>query len=586
MQEQAGLLADFRTFFERAPGLYLVLAPDLTIVAVSDAYARAMMTTRAGLVGRALFDVLPDDPAAEAASALRQSLERVRALKRPDAVAAQKYAAPRPITAGGGFEERYWRALNAPVLDGNGELLWIIHQVEDVTELMSLRADLAERDALLESQQNMMEQLRAAQHALARHTDELTIRRNENEQRAAQRAAAEKTTAMSTLAGGLAQDFNSLLGVVIGNLDLLRQRAAGEAGEAGAPDLLAEAMAAALRGTELAQQLLAFAQRRKLQPALLDVNELVSELAGRLGRELGDGIEISLDLASELWPVMMDRAQLEGSLAGIVANAREAMSAGGRLIIGTRNVHLDADYVGEHPEMKAGDYAIIEVSDTGSGMPQEVVSRIFEPFFTTKEPGRGSGLGLSMAQGFLAQSGGHIEVASELGIGTTIRLYLPRLAAGAKKSEVISVASAAKGGRETVLVVEDDAAMRRIVRRQLYELGYQVLEAEHATTALRLLETERVDLLFTDIVTPGSIDGMALARTAAARWPALRILLTSGFPQTRLDEREQINGFRFLAKPYRRDDLARVLREMLGAAGSAPPMPPIAAERPRASQNG
>lgn len=583
MNEQMSFSADFRQVFERAPGLYLVLAPDLTILAVSDAYVRAMMTTRAGLIGRALFDVLPDDPAARAASALRQSLERVRELKRPDAVETQKYAAPRPITAGGGFEERYWRALNTPVLDGDGELQWIIHQVEDVTELMSLRAELAERDTLLRDQQSAMERLRAAQHALARRTDELTSRQGESDQRAAQRAAAEKTAAMSMLASGLAEDFNSLLGVIIGNLDLLRQR---DIGDAGASDLLGEAITSALRGTELAQQLLVFAQRRKLQPARLNINELISGLAEHLGRDLGETIEVSLDLASDLWPVMADPALLETCIASLTANAREAMSAGGRLIIGTRNGTLDADYVRERPEVKAGDYVIIEVSDTGSGMAQAVANRIFEPFFTTKERYRGSGLGLSMVQGFFAQSGGHIEIASELGIGTTVRLYLPRLAAAAKKPELVATVNAARSGKETVLVVEDDAAMRRIVRRQLYEFGYHVLEAEHATTALRVLETEKVDLLFTDIVTPGSIDGMALARTAAARWPTLRILLTSGFPQTRLDESGQFNGFRFLAKPYRRDDLARTLNEMLGTAGTEPTRPVAAVERSQVSSSG
>lgn len=580
MQEQTSLFADFRVFFERAPGLFLVLAPDLTILAVSDAYARAMMTTRAGLVGRGLFDVLPNDPAAEAASALRQSLQRVCEQKRPDAVAAQKYAAPRPITAGGGFEERYWRALNTPVLDAEGELRWIIHHVEDVTELVSLRANLAARDAQLQDQLSTTVQLRAAQHALARRIDELTSRHGENEQRAAQRAA-EKTAALSALAGGLAQDFNSLLNVVIGNLDLLRQ---GATGDAGTTELLDEAMAAALRGVDLAQQLLAFARRRELQPARLDINELVSGLAKRLGRELGGTIELSLDLAPELWPVIADPAQLESSIASLAADARAAMSAGGRLVIGTRNRHLDADYIGENPEVKAGDYVIIEVSDTGSGMSQAVASRVFEPFFTAKERRRG-GLGLSMVQGFLAQSGGHVEIASDVGIGTTVRVYLPRLATTAKKAEAVPAVSATKGGNETVLVVEDDAVMRRIVRRQLYELGYRVLEAEHAMTALRVLETEKVDLLFTDIVTPGSIDGMALARTAAARWPALRILLTSGFLQTRIDER-QLNGFRFLAKPYRREDLARTLREMLSATGATPPMPLSAAERPQVSPSG
>ena len=563
MQEQASGFADFRAFFEGAPGLYLVLAPDLTVIAVSDAYARAMMATRPGLLGRAIFDVLPDDPAAEAASALCQSLRRVCELKRPDAMAAQRYAAPRPITAGGGFEERYWQALNTPVLDDGGALRWIIHRVEDVTELLSLQADVAARDALLDDQLRMMEQLRVAQRGAARRIDELTSRRSESEQRTAQRRSAEKTAAMGALAGGMAHDFNNLLGVVIGNLDMLRER---ESSDAGARELLGEALEAALRGAALAQRLLAFARHQTLQPARIDVNGCVGGLAKRLGQELGETIEVSLALAPDLWPVMADPAQLEASITNLVANARDAMCTGGRLIIGTRNGHLDADYVSERAEVTPGDYVIIEVSDTGSGMPIDVANRVFEPFFTTKEHGRGNGLGLSMVQGFFAQSGGHVEIASEPGIGSTVRLYLPRLAATARKADVAPAASAAKGDNETVLVVEDDAAMRRIVRRQLYELGYHVLEAEHAAAALRLLETEKVALLFTDIVTPGNIDGMALAHTAAARWPALKILLTSGFPQTRHDEGRPVNGFRFLAKPYRREELARTLREMLGAA--------------------
>ncbi|MGO8917242.1 MAG: ATP-binding protein [Stellaceae bacterium] len=579
MQEQVSSFTDFRALFERAPGLYLVLAPDMTIIAVSDAYTRAMMTTRAGLIGRSIFEVLPDDPAAEAASALRQSLQRVCELKRPDAVAAQKYAAPRPITAGGGFEERYWRALNMPVLDGDGELRWIIHRVEDVTELMHLRADVAARDAQLQDQLRTMEQLRAAQRALACRIDELTSAHGESEQR----AAAERTAAMGALAGTIAHDFNNLLGAVIGNLDLLRE---GDTGDAGAPELLGEALNAASRGVELGQRLLAFARRQTLEPARLDINELVGGLARRLGRELGETVEVTLDLAPTLWPVMADPAQLEASIAGLVANARAAMGGGGRLIIGTRNGHLEADYIGEHPEVKPGDYVIIEVSDSGAGMPRAVANRIFEPFFTTKEPGRGSGLGLSMVQGFVAQSGGHVEIASELGIGTTVRLYLPRLGAEARKAEAVPPASAVRGDNETVLVVEDDATMRCVVRRQLYELGYHVLEAEHATAALRVLETEKVALLFTDIVTPGSIDGMALARTAAARWPAVKILLTSGFPQSRRDEQGPVDGFRLLAKPYRRDELARTLREMLSTATPPLPAPLAAVDQPQVSPTG
>ena len=564
MQEPTSSTADFRAFFERAPGLCLALAPDLTIVAVSDAYARAMMTTRAGLIGRCIFDVLPDDPAADAAIALCRSLERVCELKRPDVVAAQKYAAPRPITAGGGIEERYWSAINTPVLDVNGELRWIIHRVEDVTELATLRAEVASRDALLHEQRHKIEQLRATQHALARRVDDLTGRQREIEQRAAQRALGDSTATIAALTGGIAHDFNNLLAVIIGNLDLLRE---GNVDDGEAPGLLSEALASALRGAALAQRLLVVARHQKLQPARLDINALIGGMAERVGRELGETIGVSLELLPELWPVMADPGQLEASLAALVANARDAMGNGGRLIIGTRNGHLDADYAGEHPGVRPGDYAIIEVSDTGSGMSRAVASRAFEPFFTTKERGLGSGLGLTMVEGFLAQSGGHIDVSSEPGIGTAIRLYLPRLAALAARAEPV----AASGGNETVLVVEDDAAMRRIVRRQLYELGYRVLEAEHATAALRLLETESVAVLFSDIVTPGSIDGIALARTAASRWPELKILLTSGFPQAARDGYGAANGFRLLAKPYRREELARALSDMLSDTDKTPP---------------
>jgi signal transduction histidine kinase/ActR/RegA family two-component response regulator len=567
MQETTSGTADFRAFFERAGGLCLALAPDLTIVAVSDAYTRAMMTTRAGLIGRSIFDVLPDDPAAEAALALCRSLERVRELKRPDVVTAQKYAAARPITEGGGVEERYWSAVNTPVLDGNGELSWIIHRVEDVTELERLRRDLATREDLLREQTRKTEQLRAVQHALARRVDELNTRQGEAGQRAEQRAIGDKAAAIATVTGSIAHDFNSLLGAIIGNLELL----CGGDGAPPARELVEEALASALRGAELGQRLLAFARRQQLQPAVLDVNPLINALAQRLAGELGDGLEVSLQLLPELWPVMADPAVLEESLSHLVANAREAMTGGGRLIVGTRNGHLDADYAAEHPAVAPGDYVIIEVSDTGRGMARAVASRALEPFFTTKERGAGAGLGLSMVEGFCAQSGGHVDVASERGVGTTVRLYFPRHGGGAATIHRLPARGAARGGDETVLVVEDDGAMRRIVCRQLYQLGYRVLEAEHAAAALRLLETENVAVLFTDIVTPGSIDGIALARTAASRWPDLKILLTSGFPQAARDGHGEVNGFRLLPKPYRREELARTLREMLSENGAATP---------------
>jgi len=241
------------------------------------------------------------------------------------------------------------------------------------------------------------------------------------------------------------------------------------------------------------------------------------------------------------------------------------MPGGGQLIIVTGNRSLDADYASQHAEVQPGDYAVIEVSDTGVGMPPEVESHIFEPFYTTKEEGKGTGLGLSMVFGFMKQSGGHINVYSEVGIGTTIRLFLRRADAGAEASGAVVPAAVVRGSGETVLAVEDNASLRRVVVRQLTELGYRVLEAENAQTALRVLESEPVDLLFTDIVMPGGTSGYELARTVLSRWPQIQIVLTSGFPENKINGDGDGNErhLRLLSKPYRRDDLGRVIRDVL-----------------------
>jgi CheY-like chemotaxis protein len=240
------------------------------------------------------------------------------------------------------------------------------------------------------------------------------------------------------------------------------------------------------------------------------------------------------------------------------------MPKGGRLIITTANGHLDAEYAAAHTDVTPGDFAMIEISDTGSGMSAEIANQIFEPFFTTKEPGKGPGLGLSMVFGFMRQSGGHINVYSEPGAGTTFRLYLPRAAAEAAERDVADAAPAARGTGETVLVVEDNLAMRRVVLRQLRELGYRVLECDHAAAALELLEREPVDLLLTDIVMPGGLDGVELARLARERWPALKVVLTSGFPQARVNGNDDVLGnLPLLSKPYSKDELAGVLRAAL-----------------------
>jgi PAS domain S-box-containing protein len=373
---------------------------------------------------------------------------------------------------------------------------------------------------------------------------------------------AQKMEAIGNLTGGMAHDFNNLLGVIIGNLDLLRDRQTADA----APELdeLAhEALDAALRGADLTRRLLAFARRQSLQPERVNINELIAGISKLLDRTLGEEIEITLELNTDIWPVVVDPAQLESSLINLATNARDAMPKGGHLIIATSNRRLDRDYASEIAEVQPGDYVLIEISDTGCGMPPEVANRIFEPFYTTKEPGKGTGLGLSMVFGFIKQSGGHLNVYSEVGIGTTFRLYLPRADGGAETTEAAMPQSFVRGRGETVLAVEDNASLRRIVVRQLKELGYRVLEAEDAHTALEMLENERVDLLFTDIVMPGGASGYELARMALSRWPGVKILLTSGFPDNKIYGNETSSNIRLLSKPYRRDDLGRIIREVL-----------------------
>lgn len=385
----------------------------------------------------------------------------------------------------------------------------------------------------------------------------------------AQLHQAQKMEAIGNLTGGMAHDFNNMLGVIIGNIDLLRDLK-GE--DRDIDELTREALDAAFRGADLTRRLLAFARQQPLRPQHVDVNELVSGITRLLRRTIGEDIEISLDLAAELWPVVVDPAQLEASLTNLATNARDAMTDGGRLMIVTANRTLDADYAAQHAEVVPGGYVMLEVSDTGCGMTPEVMHRIFEPFFTTKSRDKGTGLGLSMVFGFIKQSGGHIGVYSEPGIGTTFRLFLPRMAANVTAIEE-SVATPLLHGRgESVLVVEDNAALRRVVTRQLGELGYLVLAAENAATGLELLDRQSVDLLLTDIVMPGGINGRELARRARQRWPGIKIVFTSGFSEVRLngDAGPLATCTPLLSKPYRKEDLASAAREALDRVAEVP----------------
>jgi PAS domain S-box-containing protein len=377
-----------------------------------------------------------------------------------------------------------------------------------------------------------------------------------------QLAQSRKMEAIGNLTGGMAHDFNNLLGVIIGNLDLLRSR---HAGRLLGDELVGEALDAATRGAELTRSLLAFARRQPLQAQRIALNEAVTGTTKLLLRVLGERVEVSLDLAPEVWPVVADPVQLEAALVNLATNARDAMPEGGKLTIATSNRRLDEDYVAHHSEVAPGDYVMTEVSDTGTGIAPELAARIFEPFVTTKGPGEGTGLGLAMVFGYMKQSGGHINVYSEPGIGTTFRLYLPRAKGPPERALPAARKLAARGRGETVLVVEDNAPLRRVALRQMVELGYAVKEAENASAAIELMETvPEISVLFSDVVMPGGIDGLELARISLRRWPSIRIVLTSGFPGTNIyGKLGTAVPAQLLTKPYHREDLAQALREAL-----------------------
>ena len=376
---------------------------------------------------------------------------------------------------------------------------------------------------------------------------------------------AQRLEAVGQLTGGVAHDFNNLLTVVLGNAELLVELTHDKPQHRKLAEMIS---AAAQRGAELTQRLLAFARKQALVPKVVALNPLVAGLDPLLRRTLGEHIEIELIRAAGLWPALVDPGQLENALLNLCLNARDAMPAGGRLTLETANARLDADYAAAHIDVQAGQYVMVAVSDTGSGIAPDDLKRVFEPFFTTKATGKGTGLGLSMVYGFVKQSAGHVAIYSELGHGTTVRLYLPRASGednAATDTDETAASAAVLGGSGLILLVEDDADVRAYALSQLQGFGYTVIEAADGPTALAILQQRSdIDLLFTDVVMPGGMNGRVLADAARRLYPGLRVLYTSGYTENaivhhgRLDE-----GARLLGKPYRRIDLDRAVRAAL-----------------------
>jgi CheY-like chemotaxis protein len=359
----------------------------------------------------------------------------------------------------------------------------------------------------------------------------------------------------------VAHDFNNVLQIIGSNLQLL-QAYSGFNHEA--HKRLSSALGAVDRGAKLSSHLLAFARRQPLRPLVVNLRRVVNEMDDLLRQALGESIEIETVISGGLWNTQVDPHQMENVILNLAINARDAMQGDGKLTIEIGNAMLDDEYVLTHPDVPAGQYVMLAMSDTGSGMSPDVMERVFEPFFSTKAEGEGTGLGLSMAYGFVKQSGGHIKIYSEVGHGTTIKIYLPR----SSDVEAVLPSEAIEypvGGSETILVVEDDPDVQTSVVDMLTGLGYRVLKANDGESALRVLNSgETIDLLFTDVVMPGLVRSADMAKEAQRIFPNIEVLFTSGYTQNAIVHGGRLDpGVHLLSKPYRREHLARKVRHLL-----------------------
>lgn len=374
---------------------------------------------------------------------------------------------------------------------------------------------------------------------------------------------AQKMEAVGQLSGGISHDFNNLLTSIIGNSEILSEKLKAR------PDLKVMAdqtMTAGERAGDLTQRLLAFGRRQALKPVEIDFPNLIAEFQALLVRTLRENIHIKTSISDRLWMIYADLAQLESALLNLSINAQDAIPDGGDLSFNASNLSLDASYQSLHPEVSPGDYVVISVTDTGTGMPQEILANAFQPFYTTKDVGMGSGLGLSMVYGFVKQSRGHITIYSEVGLGTTIRMYLPALPnASPMRTMAMQEPQNLETGTESVLVVEDDAFVRAFAGETLRDLGYAVTVAVDAREALSLLiQGLDADLIFTDIVMPRGINGWELASRAKRLRPGVKCLFTSGYAVEMLSEKKWLEKIdMFLSKPYRKSDLANSIRAAL-----------------------
>jgi len=454
---------------------------------------------------------------------------------------------------------RWFLCRAVPVRNAAGVVERWFGSCTDISEIMRARETLAR------SREDLEQLVVRRTSELLEANSRLKAEIQERERAEDQLRQAQKMEAVGQLTGGVAHDFNNLLTVIIGNLEAAERRIPVTEGEIRA--YLDHCRQGALRAATLTQRLLAFSRRQPLDPKPTDVNRLVTGMSELLRRSLGERVQVETVLSGGLWTTEVDPNQLENAILNLAVNARDAMPDGGKLTIETANAHLDETYADSHGEVSAGQYVVICVSDTGSGMSLEVCDKAFEPFFTTKGPGEGTGLGLSQVYGFVKQSGGHVKIYSEIGLGSTLKIYLPRrMTADSIVPDPARTAPhplAQEGGG--ILVVEDEASVRRYSVRSLTELGYKVVEADSGEAALALLEAgERPLLLFTDVNLGGGINGQELAERARALQPDLRVLFTTAYARNAIVHHGRLDaGVKLLTKPFNQGELAGKVRDVL-----------------------
>jgi PAS domain S-box-containing protein len=548
--DQASLIETAEELYESAPCGYLSTLPDGTIIRANQTFLTWIGMERQDLVGHKCFQELLSVGAKIFYDTHLTPLLRMQGFVNEIAFDLT-CADGRPLPVLSNMVQKR---------DANGRPL-----VHRITLFNATDRRKYERELLLARQkaEQATQELKRLNETLEERVAQEVAERLKAEEALRQ---AQKMEAIGQLTGGIAHDFNNLLTIIVGNIELLQRRLPEDADRL--QRAANHAMEATRRAATLTQRLLAFSRRQPLDPKPIDVNKLVAGMSDLLRRTLGEAVMLETVLGGGLWRAQADPNQLENAILNLAVNARDAMPDGGKLTIETANARLDEAYVAALAEpVPAGQYVLVAVSDTGTGMSKATMEKVFEPFFTTKEVGKGTGLGLSQVYGFVRQSNGHVRIYSELGEGTTIKIYLPRLIGSDEEPAELPAKSPAmvRGDSETILVVEDEPDLRAYAIEALCDLGYRVLEAADGREALEIVRKHpEIELLFTDVVLRGGMNGRVIADEVARIRPGLPVLFTTGYTSNAIVHHGRLDpGMHLIGKPFTYAELASKVRRML-----------------------